>query len=138
MAKRTTNPSFMNGVPELLVLRMLSERAMYGYELVQAIRASTNKVIAPGEGVIYPILHGLERKHVTAASRDGAVFDGRHLRTRAQHLGERPVARARIRGGQFVRRLRVGARGHRLGQRGNLGVKRHGSSGPRRCEVRRA
>ncbi len=67
MLKRTTNPSFMNGVPELLILRMLSERAMYGYELVQAIRVSTNKVIAPGEGVIYPILHGLERKRLVSS-----------------------------------------------------------------------
>ncbi len=34
----TTNPSFMNGVPELLVLRLLRGREMYGYEIVQAIR----------------------------------------------------------------------------------------------------
>ncbi len=62
----------MNGVPELLMLRLLSERAVYGYELVQAIRLSTGKVIAPGEGVIYPVLHGLERKRLVS-SREVAV-----------------------------------------------------------------
>ena len=32
-----TNPPFLTGVPELLVLRMLSGREMYGYEIVKAI-----------------------------------------------------------------------------------------------------
>ena len=54
------NPSFMNGVPELLILRTLSTGEMYGYELVQAIRARTNQAISVGEGVVYPALHALE------------------------------------------------------------------------------
>jgi PadR family transcriptional regulator PadR len=54
------NPSFMNGVPELLILRTLSTGEMYGYELVQAIRARTNQAIKVGEGVVYPALHALE------------------------------------------------------------------------------
>ncbi|HEX4104820.1 MAG TPA: PadR family transcriptional regulator [Rhizomicrobium sp.] len=55
-----TNPSFMNGVPELLILRTLEAREMYGYELVQAIRLKTNQAIRIGEGVVYPALHALE------------------------------------------------------------------------------
>jgi PadR family transcriptional regulator PadR len=51
----------MNGVPELLILRLLQAREMYGYELVQAIRVETGNAIALGEGVVYPVLHGLER-----------------------------------------------------------------------------
>jgi PadR family transcriptional regulator PadR len=61
MAARETNPSFMNGVPELLILRLLQQEEMYGYEIVQAIRSRTEAVIAVGEGVVYPVLHGLER-----------------------------------------------------------------------------
>ncbi|MEP6831318.1 MAG: PadR family transcriptional regulator [Rhizomicrobium sp.] len=55
-----TNPSFMNGVSELLILRTLESGEMYGYELVQAIRAKTNQAIQIGEGVVYPALHALE------------------------------------------------------------------------------
>lgn len=62
MAVRPTNPNFMNGVPELLVLRLLRQQEMYGYEIVQAIRNQTDSVIAVGEGVVYPVLHGLERE----------------------------------------------------------------------------
>jgi PadR family transcriptional regulator, regulatory protein PadR len=60
MAARETNPSFMNGVPELLILRLLEEQEMYGYEIVQAIRSRTDAVVSVGEGVVYPVLHGLE------------------------------------------------------------------------------
>jgi PadR family transcriptional regulator, regulatory protein PadR len=55
-----SNPNFMNGVPELLILRTLEAQEMYGYELVQAIRAKTNQAITLGEGVVYPALHALE------------------------------------------------------------------------------
>ena len=51
----------MSGVPELLVLRLLARKEMYGYELVKAVRLVTDEAIALGEGVIYPVLHGLER-----------------------------------------------------------------------------
>ena len=61
MASRDTNPNFMNGVPELLILELLQQEEMYGYEIVQAIQSRTGAVIEVGEGVVYPVLHGLER-----------------------------------------------------------------------------
>jgi PadR family transcriptional regulator, regulatory protein PadR len=61
MASRKTNPNFMNGVPELLILRLLEDAEMYGYEIVQAIRDRTDALIEVGEGVVYPVLHSLER-----------------------------------------------------------------------------
>ena len=64
-----TNPPFMSGVPELLLLRLLDEREMYGYELVRSIRASTGEAISLGEGVIYPVLHSLERNGALKARR---------------------------------------------------------------------
>ena len=70
MAKmRETNSSFMNGVPELLILRCLKDREMYGYELVQEIRARTDAVVTLGEGVLYPLLHALERKGALQSRR---------------------------------------------------------------------
>ena len=64
---KTSNPEFLNGVPELLVLQLLSRRAMYGYELVRAIKHSSEDVLEFGEGCIYPILHRLEHDgHLTS------------------------------------------------------------------------
>ena len=50
MSKGRTNPAFLNGIPELLILRMLSSREMYGYELVKEIRSSTQENLSFGEG----------------------------------------------------------------------------------------
>lgn len=83
----------MNGVPELLILRLLSEQAMYGYELVQAVRDSTGKVIAPGEGVIYPVLHGLERKRLVS-TREVAVNGRTRVYYRVTPKGHRYLAKS--------------------------------------------
>jgi PadR family transcriptional regulator, regulatory protein PadR len=60
MNTKRTNPDFLNGVPELLILSLLAHRPMYGYELVQTIRKSTGGTLEFGEGCVYPILHHLE------------------------------------------------------------------------------
>lgn len=60
---------FLNGVPELLVLQLLRGREMYGYELVQAIKDATNETIILAEGVVYPVLHMLEREGALKSRR---------------------------------------------------------------------
>ena len=64
-----SNPPFMSGVPELLLLRLLHQSEMYGYELVRSIRVATGEAITLGEGVIYPVLHGLERNGALKSKR---------------------------------------------------------------------
>lgn len=61
--------SFLNGVPELLILRLLRDREMYGYELVQAIHEASGKTLTFAEGVIYPVLHALERDGALSTRR---------------------------------------------------------------------
>jgi PadR family transcriptional regulator, regulatory protein PadR len=70
MTAKRTNPDFLNGVPELLILSLLSRRPMYGYELVQAIRQSTAGTLEFGEGCVYPILHRLEADGLLAGKRE--------------------------------------------------------------------
>ena len=70
MALRKSNPAFLNGVPEMLLLQLLSRRPMYGYELVQAIRDSSGAELEFGEGCIYPILHRLEADKLLASSKE--------------------------------------------------------------------
>jgi PadR family transcriptional regulator, regulatory protein PadR len=70
MNKKRTNPAFLNGVPELLMLHLLLGRPMYGYELVQAIKTATDQEFAFGEGCVYPILHRLEADGLLKASRE--------------------------------------------------------------------
>jgi PadR family transcriptional regulator PadR len=69
MSAKRTNPDFLNGVPELLVLHLLSRQQMYGYELVKAIRRQSAEAFDFGEGCIYPTLHGLEAEGFLLARR---------------------------------------------------------------------
>jgi PadR family transcriptional regulator PadR len=66
MTKRT-NPDFLNGVPELLILQLLERRPMHGYDLVQAIRDASGTKLDFGEGCIYPVLHRLEEQKMLAS-----------------------------------------------------------------------
>jgi PadR family transcriptional regulator PadR len=66
---RRTNPNFLNGVPELLVLKLLSRREMYGYEIVKAIQSNTGETLSFGEGCIYPCLHFLEEEKLVSSRR---------------------------------------------------------------------
>jgi PadR family transcriptional regulator PadR len=72
---RDPNPNFMAGVPELMILRLLQQREMYGYELVQAIREQTRDVVSLGEGIAYTVLHALERDGALKSRR--MKVDGR-------------------------------------------------------------
>ena len=69
------NPSFLNGLPELLVLELLSRRERYGYELVRAIQQESKEAFNFGEGCIYPYLHYLEEAKCIASRR--ATAEGR-------------------------------------------------------------
>lgn len=70
MKNKRSNPDFLNGVPELLILRLLAGRPQYGYELVQAIRSASGEELSFGEGCIYPILHRLEKQKLLAGKRE--------------------------------------------------------------------
>ena len=66
---KKTNPNFLNGVPELVVLRLVSQREMYGYQIVKAIQSTTEDCFSFGEGCIYPLLHHLERTRLVSSRR---------------------------------------------------------------------
>jgi PadR family transcriptional regulator PadR len=62
----------LKGSISLLILRLLSERAMYGYEIIlEAFRRSDNTFCFK-EGTLYPALHQLERDgYLTSDWRTG-------------------------------------------------------------------
>ncbi len=66
---KNANPSFLNGVPELLILQLLAQQERYGYDLIKAIQARTQAQLSFGEGCIYPHLHHLEEAKLLASSR---------------------------------------------------------------------
>lgn len=69
MGQRKTNPDFLTGVPEMVVLQLLSRKPMHGYAVVQAIKLRSQQTLQFGEGSIYPILHRLESEKILKTHR---------------------------------------------------------------------
>jgi len=50
----------LKGTTPLLVLSVVREGELYGYEIAQRIRERSGGAFAPSEGALYPALHALE------------------------------------------------------------------------------
>ncbi len=50
----------LKGTTPLLVLTILRDGELYGYEIAQRIRDRSGGAFAPSEGSLYPALHSLE------------------------------------------------------------------------------
>ena len=64
---RRVEADLMRGAGSTAVLKLLQRRAMYGYELVETLAASTEGVLAMGQSTLYPLLYNLEGKGLIAA-----------------------------------------------------------------------
>jgi len=54
--------SLLSGSTSMLILKLLSEKDMYGYEMIENLRLRSNNVFELKAGTLYPLLHGLEEK----------------------------------------------------------------------------
>ncbi|QEL20449.1 PadR family transcriptional regulator [Limnoglobus roseus] len=93
MTTARKDTDFLNGVPELLLLRLLARQPMHGYDLVQGIRLTTGGVLAFGEGSVYPVLHRLEAEGLVAGTRE-AVGGRTRVVYRIRPLGRKRLAAA--------------------------------------------
>lgn len=54
--------SLISGSMSMLILRLLSEKDMYGYEMIDTLRKRSENVFELKAGTLYPLLHSLEEK----------------------------------------------------------------------------
>lgn len=57
----------MRGAGPTAVLKLLSSREMYGYELVEALARRSEGVLEMGQSTLYPMLYNLEAKGLIEA-----------------------------------------------------------------------
>jgi transcriptional regulator len=55
-----TKLDLLKGTLPLLVLSVIADEELYGYEIAQRIRDRSGDLFAPSEGSLYPTLHRLE------------------------------------------------------------------------------
>lgn len=64
---------FVSGSIPLLVMKLLEDGDLYGYQMIEELRRRSNDVFHLKAGTLYPLLHGLEEKgFVTAWERTAA------------------------------------------------------------------
>lgn len=51
----------------MLLLKLLEEKDMYGYEMIDTLRKKSNNVFELKAGTLYPLLHNMESKGLLTA-----------------------------------------------------------------------
>lgn len=59
--------SLVSGSMTMLLLKLLEEKDMYGYEMIEALREKSNNVFELKAGTLYPLLHTMEGKGLIEA-----------------------------------------------------------------------
>lgn len=59
----SVNKTLLSGSLSMLLLKLLSEKDMYGYEMISTLRERSENVFELKAGTLYPILHSLEEKN---------------------------------------------------------------------------
>lgn len=54
--------ALISGSMTMLLFRLLAEKDMYGYEMIDTLRKKSCNVFELKAGTLYPLLHGLEGK----------------------------------------------------------------------------
>lgn len=62
MYKMAVDKSLVSGSTMMLILKLLEEKDMYGYEMIETLREKSENVFELKAGTLYPLLHGLEEK----------------------------------------------------------------------------
>ena len=61
------NKELMKGSTSILILSLLENEDMYGYQISQLLKEKSESVFELKEGTLYPMLHGLENENAIEA-----------------------------------------------------------------------
>jgi transcriptional regulator len=86
----------LKGTVSFLVLSVLGDGELYGYQIAQRIRERSGRFLAPSEGSLYPALHRLEREGAVLAEWRESDRGPRRRYYRLTPSGKRQLASARV------------------------------------------
>ncbi|SCG82526.1 PadR-like family transcriptional regulator [Proteiniborus sp. DW1] len=56
------NKSLLTGSAAMLILKLLEDEDMYGYQMIEELAKRSNDTFSLKAGTLYPLLHDLEKK----------------------------------------------------------------------------
>lgn len=62
--------SLTSGSTAMLILRLLEDKDMYGYEMIETLQEKSRNVFQLKAGTLYPLLHSLEDKGYLSVYED--------------------------------------------------------------------
>ena len=71
--------SLVSGSTAMLLLKLLSEKDMYGYEMIETLRERSQNVFELKAGTLYPLLHAMEKEKLLQG-REAPAPNGRTRR----------------------------------------------------------
>jgi DNA-binding PadR family transcriptional regulator len=101
----------LRGTTALLVLGVLRDEELYGYEIAQRIRERSGAAIDPGEGWLYPALHHLETEGALQATWRPSSRGPRRRYYRMTPKGQLMLDRQADDWATFTRSVRLVTRG---------------------------
>ena len=67
-----TEKSLVTGSTTMLLLKLLEEKDMYGYQMIEELSGRSGNVFELKAGTLYPILHALEKDRLVTSYSDAA------------------------------------------------------------------
>lgn len=64
--------ALLSGNTTMLILKLLEEKDMYGYQMIERLSKKSSNVFNLKAGTLYPILHRLENEGVVSSYDDNA------------------------------------------------------------------
>ncbi len=95
----------MRGAGPVAVLSLLEQRERYGYELVEALEARTDGVLAMGQSTLYPLLYNLEAKKLIVGRWKTATSGRRRKYYRLTAAGRKRLELHRTQWRQLVQAM---------------------------------
>ena len=105
MAKRPLRSELLKGTTPLIVLTVIGDGELYGYEIAQKVRELSSDVFAPSEGSLYPTLHRLELDGALEASWQAGERGPRRRYYRLTRRGRGLLAESQAEWSSFVRAI---------------------------------
>ena len=100
---RSLDKQMMKGATTTLLLMMLAERPMHGYELAQSVKSRSKGVFSLSEGTLYPMLYTLEDKGLVRGTWEGPEGGRRRKVYKITAEGRRALERRREQWSMFKR-----------------------------------
>ena len=85
MASESIRSGFQRGAMSMIILSLLSEGDMYGYQLVQEIEKRSEGTVLTQEGSLYPVLYKLQEQELIS---DRKVLVGKRMTRVYYHIEE--------------------------------------------------